>query len=114
LAVGGIDPQLLRIVAARRALEARERGAAVRGLVARRVDRVDDVGILGIDVHAAVVAALAVSNAAVVLVYLLPGVVAVVRAVQAPVADDEHALRIGVHRDGDGVAAGETRESVPR
>ena len=58
----GIDPDLLRIVAARRALEAGERRAAVDRLVARRVDRVDDVGILRIDVDAAVVAALPVSN----------------------------------------------------
>src|SRR2546427_10422540 len=56
LAVGGVDPHLLRVVAAGGALEAGERVAAVGGLVAGCVDGVHDVGVLRVDVDAAVVA----------------------------------------------------------
>src|SRR5213076_878310 len=72
LAVGGIDPQLLRVVAAGRAFEAGEGVAAVGGFIARGVDGVDDVGVLGVHVDAAVVAALAVANARVGRVHLPP------------------------------------------
>src|SRR5678816_962456 len=87
----------LRIVAARRALEAGERLAAVGGLVARGVDGVDNIRVLRVDVNAAVVAALAVSNSLIVGGHLVPRGAGVVGTVEAPVADDEHALGVGVH-----------------
>src|SRR5207247_8073572 len=77
-----------------------------------RVDGVDEVGVPGIDVHAAVVAALAVGDAAVGGVHLTPRRAAVVGAVQAEVADQEHALRVGIHRHGDRRAAGEPRQTA--
>ena len=101
LAVGGIDPQLLRIVAAGRAFEAGERVAAVRGFIARGVDGVDDVGVLGVHVDAAVVAALAVPDARVGRVHLAPRGAGVVGAPQTGVLDQEHALRVRVVRDRD-------------
>src|SRR5213075_693059 len=110
LAVAGIDPQLLRIVAAGRALEAGEGVAAVGGLVARRVDGVDNVGIPGVHVHAAVVAALAVADARVGRVHLTPRSAAVVGAIQPRVLDQEHALRVRVVRDRDRCAARESRQ----
>src|SRR5207247_6319779 len=77
-----------------------------------RVDGVDEVGVPGIDVHAAVVAALAVGDAAVGGVHLTPRRAAVVGAVQAEVADQEHALRVGIHRHGDRRPAGEPRQTA--
>src|SRR5438045_6175197 len=114
LVVGRIDPQLLRIVAARRAFEAGERVAAVGGFVARGVDGVDDVGILGIYVDAGVVAALAVADARVGRVHLPPRAAAVVGAPQAGVLDQEHALRVRVVRDRDRRTAGESWQTAAR
>ena len=114
LAVRGINPHLLRIVPARRTLEAGEGVAAVGGLVHSGVDGVDDVRILGVHVHAAVVAALPVGDAPVGGVHLPPRSAAVVGAVKAEVADQEHALRVRIHRDGDGRPARQARQTAAR
>ena len=100
MTIGGIDPHLLRIVTARRAPESRERVAAISRLVTRRGDRVDDVGILRIHVHAAVVTALSVPYTMIGRVHLTPTRAAVVRAIKAVVVDQKDALGIGVHCDG--------------
>ena len=47
--IGRIDPELVIVVAARRALERLERLTGVGRLVQRRVARVDDVGVAGVD-----------------------------------------------------------------
>ena len=114
LAVGGVDPHLLRVVAPGSALETGERGAAVGGLVAGRVDGVDDVGVPGVDVDAAVVAPLAVRDAPVGGVHLAPRGAAVVGAVQAEVADQEHALRVGIQRHRHRRSAAEPRQAAAR
>src|SRR5260221_2588298 len=104
LAIRGVDPELLRVVAARCTLESRKRRAAVSGLVARRAEGVHDVGILGIDLHARVVAALSVTNALIVRRHLPPRGASVVRAPKARVGGNEHALRIRASCHGDGHA----------
>ena len=112
LAIGGIDPQLLRIVAAGRALEAGERVATVHGLVAGGVDGVHDVGIDRIHVHATVVSALSVADAQVVRGHASPRCPSIVRTCQAGVRDEIHPLSVAVHGYGDGRAAGEARKSA--
>ena len=110
VAVRGIEPHLLRVVAARRALESRKRVSAVGRLVARRVNRVDHVGILRVHVHAAVVAALPVPDALIVPVHLAPRCPAIVTAEQAVVADHEYALRARVLRHGDVLTSIQARQ----
>ena len=111
ISIGGVDPHLLRIVAAGRPLESGERVAAVRRFVRGGVERVDDVGVFRIDVHPAVVAALSVGNAPVAGIHATPRRPGVVGAIQPPVADQEDALRVGVHRDSDRRAARQSRQS---
>src|SRR5207302_614022 len=101
------DPHLLWIVATGRALEAGEGLAAVGRHVARGVEGVDPVGIVRVDVDAAVVAALTVADARVVGGHLPPGRAAVVGAVETEVADDEDALTAGVVGDSDPHLAGD-------
>src|SRR5437870_13323305 len=74
------------------------------------MERVDDVGILRVDVHAAVVAALAVGDPLVVGGDVAPRRAAIVGAIQSEVADEIDALRVGADRDRDGDATGETWE----
>src|SRR5215472_5974545 len=81
LAIRGIDPHLLRVVAAGRTLEAGEGVAAVSRFVARRVDRIDNVRVLRVDVDAAVVPALAVVNSLIILGHLAPGCPTIIRAI---------------------------------
>ena len=50
--IGRIDPELVIVVAAGRALERLERLTAIGRPVQRRVARVDDVGVAGVDRHA--------------------------------------------------------------
>jgi hypothetical protein len=102
VAVRGIDPSCLRIVAPRCPPEPGEGGAAIGGLVRRGVQGVDEVGIRGIDVDAAVVPALPVANALVVGIHLAPGGAPVVRSEQAIVGDGVDALAVGIHGDRDG------------
>ena len=112
LAIRGVDPHHLRIVAARRStLECHEAVAAVGGLVGRDVEGVNDVGILRIDVHAAVIAALAIGDAFVVRGHVAPRRAAVIGPIQSEVADQIDALRRGGVRDGNGDAAAERRQS---
>src|ERR1051325_12048452 len=85
LRIGGVDPHLLRVVATRRAFETRERAAAVGRFVARRMQRVHDVGIPCVEIDAAIVAALAVTNSYIVGGELRPAAAAVIGAVEAKV-----------------------------
>ena len=101
LAVGRVDPQLLRIVAAGRALEAGERAPAVRGLVRRGGDRVHHVGVLRVDIHAAFVAFATVADARVVGRHRAPGRAAVIGAEESVVPDEKDALCVGAHRNGE-------------
>ena len=110
LAVGGVDPHHLRIVAAgRAALECGEAVATVDGLVCRHMERVNDVGILRVDEHAAIVAALGVGDPFVVCRHVAPRRAAIVGAVQPEVADDIDALRGGPDPYGDGHTTRERR-----
>ena len=113
LAVGRIDPHHLRIVAARRTLERGEGVAAVERAITRRRERIHDVRIAGIDEHAGGVVPLAVGDAAVVRGHAAPRIAAIIGAVQSESADDEHPLRVGVHRDGNAGAPGERGQAVP-
>src|SRR5262249_60613481 len=99
--VRGADPHRLRVVAAWRPLEAGEGLAAVARHVARGIERVDDVRVLRVDVHAAVVAALAVSNSLIVGGHLMPRRSAVVGSIKSPVADHEDPLPIRIVGPGD-------------
>ncbi len=111
LAVGGVDPELLGIVTAGSALEAGEGLAAVGRPVARGAHGVDDVGILWIDVDAAVVAALTVADPAVIGRHLAPGGAAVIRSVEATVGNEVEALCIGAQGHRNRRASGQSRQS---
>ena len=105
LAVGGVDPLLVVVFAAGRTLVGLEGDAAVGGFVHGGADGVNNVGVLRIHEDAAAIGALAVADAGVFARHVLPGRARVVRAVQARavfdvVADDIHALAIGVHGNG--------------
>ncbi len=106
--VGGVDPELLRIVAAGSALVTVEGFAAVERSVTAGAHRVDDVGILGMDPDAVQIIS---SDDAPVGRGLVPGCAAVVGTVETESADDEHPLRIGVHGDGNGGSSGHGRKS---
>ena len=106
LAVGGIDPELVVVLTAGRALEGLEGDAAVGGTVHGGADGVEDVGVLRVHEDAAAIGALAVADARVFAGHVLPGGAAVVGAVKSRaafnvVADDVHAPTVGVHGDGD-------------
>src|SRR5207247_7730147 len=89
LAVGGVDPHHLRIVAAGRAsLESGEALAPVGGSVCGHLERVDDVGILWVAVDAAVVAALAVGDPFIFRGHMAPRRPAIVRPIQSEAAGD--------------------------
>src|SRR5206468_7388482 len=90
LTVRRVDPHLLRIVSAWGALESGEAVPAVRGSVTGRIDRVDDVRVLWVDVNATVVAALAVTNSLIVGGHLAPRRTAIIRAIQPGVRDQKH------------------------
>src|SRR6185437_10343048 len=56
-------------------------------------------GVLRVDVHAAVVAALSIRDPLVGRVHLAPVRAAIIGAIESGVLDQVHALRVGVHRD---------------
>ncbi len=80
LAVGGIDPEIVVILAAGGALEGMEGDAAVDGAVQGGADGIDDVGIPWVHEDAATVSALAVADALVLYRHVAPGGAAVVGA----------------------------------
>src|SRR6185437_12848672 len=103
-AVGRIDPEFVVVLAAGRALEGFEGDAAISGAVHGGAYGIDDVRILRVDEDAAAIRALPVADAEVLSRHVLPGGAAVVGAVKSRtvfdvVADDVHALALGVHRD---------------
>ncbi len=112
LAVGGIDPHLLRVVAAGCALKSGESIAAVERTETRGVDRVDDFRIRRIDVDAAIVSVLSVRDAPIIRRHLAPRVPTVVGTIETEVANQVHALAVRVHRDGDRRAARERGKAV--
>jgi hypothetical protein len=99
----GVDPDCVVIVASGRALESREGLAGIGGAVGRGIGHVDQVFILGIDLHFGEVIAPAVETGFVV--DALPAFASVVGAVDAAkfrgVQRRVHALRVG---RGDGKA----------
>ena len=110
LAVGGIDPHDVIVLAAGRAFEGAERLAAIDGAVHRRAHRVQDVGVLRIHPDAAAIVALAVADAGVVAGHVLPRGAAIIGAVQPGAAlqvaaDYVEALAVGVHGNGNADAA---------
>ena len=107
LTICRINPDLLRIVAAWRALEPGEAVATIGGLVARCAQDVDDVWIFRVNGNAAVVAALSVANTGVGGVHLPPVRAAVIGAIQPVVGHEEDALGVCPHGHGDGGAARE-------
>ena len=102
----------LRVVATGRALEARKGVAAVGGLVRRRVERIDQVGILWINKDPGVVAALSVANARVGGSHLLPRGAAIIRAEESVVRNEIHALRIRIHGHSNRRAPTEARQAA--
>src|SRR6185437_12626381 len=119
VAIGRVNPHVVVVFAAGRALERSERLAAVGRAVQRRGNGVHDVGVLRIHPDAATVGALAVGDAGVIAGHVLPGGAAVVGAEQAGAAlggaaDHEDALAVGVHRHGDADAAGQLGERGDR
>src|SRR5580698_514479 len=110
MAVGGIDPELVVVLTAGRALERSERDTTISGAVHRGAHGVDNVRILRVHKNAATIVALPVADAGIFSGHVTPGGAAIVRAVESRAvfdvgADDVHALTLGVHGDGERNAA---------
>ena len=110
--VRGVDPQLVVVVPARRALEALEGGAGVLGAVHARVHDVDDVGVGRVDGHAAEIPAPVPD--AVLAVRELPGRAGVVGAVHAPLAGSARGVHLRVYAVGVGRRHGDPDAAHPR
>ena len=83
LSVGGIDPELVVVLAAGRAFEGLKGIAPIGGAVHGGADRIKDVGVLRIDKNAAAIGSLAVADAEIVPCHMPPGEAGVVGTVQA-------------------------------
>ncbi len=101
----GVDPDLVIVIAARRAAHNRNRLAAILRLIQRDVRHVDDIGMIGIDRDAHEIPAAA--GDARIAIGQRPGIAAIVRTIEPrlfPGIDQRvHALAIG--RDGHAYAA---------
>src|SRR5437762_5437160 len=75
------------------------------------MERVNDVGILRIDINTAVVAALGIRDPFVVSGHMAPRRAAIVGPIQSEITNEINALRIGAVGDRDGEAAGEPRQA---
>src|SRR6266566_1004555 len=71
-------------------------------------------GFLGVDEHAAIVAALSVGDPLIVCRHVAPRRAAIVGPIQSEITNQIDALRIGAVRDRDGEAAGEPRQASAR
>ena len=78
--VGGVDPDRVVVVAARRAFDRGERAAAVHRAIRRRVRGVDDVGVLRVDANVREVVAAAPHAA--LGVHLTPALARIVRSIE--------------------------------
>ena len=118
VAVRGVNPELVVVLTAGRALEGLKGEAAIGRAVHGGAHGVHNVRILRVHEHAAAIIALAVADPhgdpQVVPGHVLPGGATIVGAVKSRalfngIADDVHALALGVHGDGDRNAAREGR-----
>src|SRR5580658_5730247 len=118
MAVGGVNPKLVVVLTAGRALESLKGEAAIGRAVHRSAHGVHNVRILRVHEHAAAIIAMAVADPhgdpQVVPGHVLPGGATIIGAVKSRatvyrIADDVHALALSVHGDGERNAAREGR-----